>query len=297
MLKITTLALSALLVVPSLQAQATKPDPLLDRLIGQWVLRGPMAGKETVHDVTFRWVLDSEYVEMHEVSRDRTPAGKPGYEAIVYLVHDPHTHKYGAFWLDNTDYNAFYPAGVGHGSAAGDSIPFVFVDSPRDRMRTTFVYDRASDTWAWHMDSQTGARKRQFARVTLRRASAPDSVNLSGSWATGTMNEPALPRLTLHIQCNYTPSLWTLEQHGDSVRLWVMPESYAQGVPSPRPVSSTQGVAGRVSGVNVTIGSPGARYELRYDTASGHLRGTLNGAPFWAVRQEIVRPQGCIPPP
>lgn len=28
------------------------------------------------------------------------------YEAIVYLVHDPHSHEYGALWLDNTDYNA-----------------------------------------------------------------------------------------------------------------------------------------------------------------------------------------------
>jgi hypothetical protein len=39
------------------------------------------------------------------------------------------------------------------------------------------------------------------------------------------------------------------------------------------------------------------RYVLRYDEESGHLRGTLNGAPFWAVRQQLVRSEGCIPVP
>lgn len=40
-----------------------------------------------------------------------------------------------------------------------------------------------------------------------------------------------------------------------------------------------------------------ARYLLRYDSTSDHLRGTLNGVPFWAVRQDVVRPERCIPVP
>jgi hypothetical protein len=87
-------------------AQQPQKDSLLDHLIGKWVLRGPMAGKAVVHDVTVHWVLGGEYVEMHEFSRERTPTGKPAYEAIVHFVHDPHNHEYGALWLDNTDYNA-----------------------------------------------------------------------------------------------------------------------------------------------------------------------------------------------
>jgi hypothetical protein len=45
------------------------------------------------------------------------------------------------------------------------------------------------------------------------------------------------------------------------------------------------------------MGTSGARYLLHYDSTSGHLRGTLNGAPFRAVCLEIVRPQGCMPVP
>jgi len=157
------------IVVPTAHAQAPRRDSLLDHLIGAWVLRGPMAGQNVTHDVTFQWVLGNEYVEMTEVSRERTAAGVPTYEAIVYLVHDPHTQDYGALWMDNTDYNAFYPAGVGRGRAVGDSIPFVFTDSA-SRFHNTFVYDRKSDTWAWHMDNEDAHGLRPFARVMLTRA-------------------------------------------------------------------------------------------------------------------------------
>ncbi|HXD49800.1 MAG TPA: hypothetical protein VN600_13550 [Gemmatimonadaceae bacterium] len=161
--------LAGLLSLAPLQAQAPQRDSLLDRLAGRWVLRGRMAGRDVVHDVTFQWVLGGEYLEMHEVSRKRTLAGRPDYEAIAYLVRDPHTHDYGALWLDNTDYNAFYPAGVGRAAPAADSIPFLFTDSPTSHFHNTFVYDRAADSWAWHMDNDDEHGRRPFARVTLAR--------------------------------------------------------------------------------------------------------------------------------
>lgn len=175
-LALVALLLASPLLASPVQAQVVQRDTLLAHLIGHWVLRGPMAGKDVVHDVTFRWVLGGEYVEMHEVSRERTAAGAPAYEAIVYLVHDPHTHEYAALWLDNTDYNAFYPAGVGHAKAMADSIPFVFTSSATDHFHNTFVYDRATDTWAWHMDNDDARGRRPFARVTLTRSSAADDL-------------------------------------------------------------------------------------------------------------------------
>ncbi|PYP78034.1 MAG: hypothetical protein DMD35_12780 [Gemmatimonadetes bacterium] len=169
MTKRSVLLLAGLLLVAPLRAQSPQRDALLNHLIGRWVLRGPMAGKNVVHDVTFEWVLNGEYVQMHEVSRERTSGGTPAYEAIVYLVRDPHTHEYAALWLDNTDYNAFNPAGVGQAAAVGDSIPFVFTTSPTDHFHNTFAYDRATDTWAWHMDNDDARGRRPFARVKLTR--------------------------------------------------------------------------------------------------------------------------------
>jgi hypothetical protein len=100
----------------------------------------------------------------------------------------------------------------------------------------------------------------------------------------------------LHPQCNYSPSLWIIQQDGDMVRAWMIHESWAKGVPNAQAVSNAP-AEGRVSGVDLIIGTSGARYVLRFDSTSGHLRGTLSGAPFWAVPLDIVRPQGCIAVP
>jgi len=169
MLKRLIPPLAALLLALPLRAQTVQRDTLLARMIGHWVLKGTIARQQVVHDVTFQWVLGGEYVEMHEISRERTPTGTPAYEAIVYLGHDPRTSQYSAMWLDNTAYGAFDPAGVGRGSAEADSIPLLFIYSTTSRFHTTFVYDRSSDSWAWHMDNDDEKGRRPFARVTLTR--------------------------------------------------------------------------------------------------------------------------------
>lgn len=149
--------------------QGLHPDSLLPRLVGHWVLRGTIARQQTVHDVSFEWLLGHEYVQMHEVSRERSPVGTPAYEAVVLFGRDPRTGAYACLWMDNTAAAAFPPEGIGRGAVAGDSVPFLFQYSPTTSFHTTFVYDRASDSWQWHMDNDSAGVRRPFARVTLTR--------------------------------------------------------------------------------------------------------------------------------
>lgn len=169
-MKRTTFLVSLLLLYTSrLPAQALMPDSLFDRLVGRWVLRGTIARQQTTHDVTFEWMLGREYLRMHEVSREHAPNGTPAYEAVVLFGRDPRSGEYACLWLDNTGASAFDPAGVGRGAVAGDSIPFLFHYTDTDSFHTTFVYDRSTDTWQWHMDNDSSGVRRPFARVTLTR--------------------------------------------------------------------------------------------------------------------------------
>ena len=161
--------LSLALAAPAARAQAPAPDPLLARMIGRWVLTGTIAGRPTTHDVTFAWLLGHEYVQMHEVSREKDSTGAPAYEASVLITRDPATGEYAAQWLDNTGISAFDPRGVGRGPAAGDSIAFRFHYTDSSTFHTTFLYDRQHDAWEWHMDDDAGGKDRVFARVRLRR--------------------------------------------------------------------------------------------------------------------------------
>ena len=92
----TLCAVATLLVLTTtpLPAQGLPADSVLDRLIGRWVLRGFMARQQTTHDVTFSWILGREYVQMHEVSRERSPGGQPAYEAVVLFTRDPKSGEY-----------------------------------------------------------------------------------------------------------------------------------------------------------------------------------------------------------
>ena len=60
-------------------------------------------------------------------------------------------------------------APVTGGSVAGDSVPFLFHYTATDGFHTTFVYDRATDSWQWLMDNDSSGVRRPFARVTLTR--------------------------------------------------------------------------------------------------------------------------------
>ena len=169
MKQIAVLPILLLLIAAGLPAQSLPADSLFDRLIGHWVLRGTIARQSTTHDVTFDWMLGREYVQMHEVSRERSADGRPAYEAIVLFGRDPRSGEYACLWLDNTGASAFDPQGTGRGRVAGDSVAFVFHYTPTTGFHTTLVYDRGADAWQWHMDNDSLGIRRPFARVTLTR--------------------------------------------------------------------------------------------------------------------------------
>ena len=146
--------------------------------------------------------------------------------------------------------------------------------------------------------ARAAPRANERSEQPLRAADSVSGadVDLTGSWATGSDGEPAARRIVVRPPCNFHPGFLLIEQRADTVHAWAIPASYDQGVASTQPASRVA-ATGRVTGVNLTLELGGARYALRYDSTSGHLRGTRDGAPFWAVREDIVRPGGCLPPP
>ena len=123
----------------------------------------------------------------------------------------------------------------------------------------------------------------------------PPAVDLTGGWTTGTDNEPPPGPVVRHPSCAYNPAVWIIEQSKNTLKAWAMPESFNQGIvragPGPARVAASPGT---ISGPDVVIDDGQDRFVLRYDHDSGHLRGTRNGAPFWAARQKIVRTEVCL---
>jgi len=161
----------AFIVMASFSASAQQPthqDPLLDRMTGNWMLQGTIAGRETTHDIESDWVLNHEYVRIHETSREKNAQGQPVYEAIVFIEWNESSSEYACLWLDSTEGGGLSSQIIGHGKRSGDEIAFLF-KSKAGNFHTTFAYGKSTDTWRWLMDDEEGGKLVPFARVKLTR--------------------------------------------------------------------------------------------------------------------------------
>jgi hypothetical protein len=146
--------------------QPTFKDALLDHLAGNWVLKGTIAGKETTHDVSAEWILEHQYLRIHEVSRETRPDRQPAYEADVFIGWNQGTNRYACVWLD--DYGGIAPISFANAKRNGDAIPFVFRDQDSANL-TTFSYNAQSDSWEWRIDTEEKGKVTPFARVKLTK--------------------------------------------------------------------------------------------------------------------------------
>ena len=143
-------------------------SPLLDHLVGKWVLQGTIAGQETTHDVYADWVLDHHYLRVHEISRERTNKGKPQYEATIYIAWNDATKQYAAVWL--VVYGGISPESIGIADPKENELPFIFKDdNGAVSLSNDFVYDAKADTWEWRIDNIEKGVAKPFGRVKLRR--------------------------------------------------------------------------------------------------------------------------------
>jgi hypothetical protein len=167
---IMRVTLSVILICCSSSAQQTSfQDTLLDHLTGKWVLQGTIAGKETTHDIVAEWVLAHQYLQLHEVSREKNAAGGPAYEAIVFIGWDEPSRQYACLWLDVTGGGGLSAQAIGHAKRRGDEIAFLFKGGDGNIFHTTFVYGGGSDSWRWLMDGEEKGKLQPFARVALTK--------------------------------------------------------------------------------------------------------------------------------
>ena len=148
-------------------AVETRPD-LLNKLVGDWVLRGELAGKQTIHDVHASWVLNGRYVRLDEVSRDPDDRGRSAYVAAIYIGWEPRSRTYTCIWLDST------AVAAGDGRCAAkpmpNRLPFLFEDKTGTvNFANTFVYDPGKDLWTWQLDDVANGKHTPFGRVVLSR--------------------------------------------------------------------------------------------------------------------------------
>jgi len=162
-------ALGLLVSFSAFAQPSTLHDPLLDHMVGKWVLQGTIAGRNTTHDIVSEWVLGHQYMRIQEVSREKDASNQPAYEAIILIGWDPQSSQYTCLWLDNTGAWDFTSQAIGRAKRSGDAIAFRFASNDGGSVNTTFSYNKNADAWQWSIDNETGGKIQAFARVRLTR--------------------------------------------------------------------------------------------------------------------------------
>lgn len=161
--------LLALMLCSATVAVAQEPPvhaPLLDHLVGKWVLQGTIAGKDPTHDVSAEWVLKHHYVLIHEISRQKNDKGEPQYQATIYIGWNEATKEFACVWLDV--YGGLTSASIGVANPKENELPFIFRNEKGEvDFKNEFVYDTKAGTWEWRMDNVENGVAKPFGRVKL----------------------------------------------------------------------------------------------------------------------------------
>jgi len=162
--RLPLLLLGLLFVVPVL-ADGPPPleDPFLDALSGHWTLTGSVMGREVVNEMSARWVLGHQFLELHL----EDVAEPPQYEALIFLGREAKTGRYIAHWLDVS--GAGPSKVLGFGTRKEDTL-VLFFDYSGTTFRDTFTLDPKAGTWTLLIESRPeGKAWSTFASYTASR--------------------------------------------------------------------------------------------------------------------------------
>jgi hypothetical protein len=142
-----------------------KRDDFLDRLTGQWELRGNMGPTPLHQAVNCHWALGGQFVEM----RFRELRGEP-YEAAYFVGRDDLTATYVLILADSTGVYPDPTAVAGIGKREGYSVNFKFGVSPHI-FTNRFEWHEADGAWSHTLNSiGSDGHVHRFADKRLTRA-------------------------------------------------------------------------------------------------------------------------------
>jgi hypothetical protein len=145
-------------------------DALLDHMVGNWKLTGNVMGRAAEHTVSVEWVLNHQFLRIHE--KDNAPASpdRVPYEAMIMVGYDNTSERYVAHW--NDVYGGRFSETLGYGTRTGDEIRFVF-EYPDGPFHTAFRWNPETQQWKWLMQQKNKSGQwTEFADLTLTSAAA-----------------------------------------------------------------------------------------------------------------------------
>lgn len=127
-------------------------------------------GRDAHHTLQAEWVLNHQFLRMHEQTSAAAPKDEHPYEAIWFLGYDAVSERYVLNLMDV--FGTRFSETLGYGVRDGNKIRFVF-EYPDGPFHTTYIWNPDSGIWEWLMEQKRSDGKwSSFADLTLVKASS-----------------------------------------------------------------------------------------------------------------------------
>ena len=127
-------------------------------------------GRDAHHTLQAEWVLNHQFLRMHEQTSAAAPKDEHSYEAIWFLGYDAVSERYVLHLMDV--FGTRFSETLGYGVRDGNKIRFVF-EYPDGPFHTTYIWNPDSGIWEWLMEQKRSDGKwSSFADLTLVKASS-----------------------------------------------------------------------------------------------------------------------------
>src|SRR5262249_47251818 len=113
-------------------------------MVGAWQLSGAIMHRPVKHTIEAEWVLNHQFLRIHEKDAADAAPGEVPYEAMVMVGYDNASDRYVAHWIDI--YGGRFSETLGYGRRSADQIEFIF-EYPDGPFHTTFRWKPDQHQW------------------------------------------------------------------------------------------------------------------------------------------------------
>lgn len=150
-----TLILLASCLAPVARAQAAKDDSalrfhddLLDHFVGKWEVTAVVHGATFTLHREAEWVLDHQYLRVHEKSREVVPWLKIPFERIIFIGYNHRLKHYVVYEANVHGADIpFVPEGFSYATRNGNELTIDHTNAGVAVGRGRWTWDAATSTW------------------------------------------------------------------------------------------------------------------------------------------------------
>ena len=122
-------------------------DQLLDKLVGNWNLKGVIGNRPVANNFSAQWILIHQFIELNFIDTAKIPT----YAAKVLIGYDCTSERYIVHWIDN--FGGRFSETLGYGQQKENSIEFRF-EYPDGPFINKFIYNNEKDSWQLNMTTK-----------------------------------------------------------------------------------------------------------------------------------------------